>query len=677
MAHANGTSVDEADDVEPRSVTRRPQANSQSDLFYDALRWREAARIVYFHTDHFEPWRNERGAEQFDRVEAFVEQANQLPYARKLTLFYNTSLPYNVTSELPHRLEYMHLLDGDDIGILGALPETTVLGQRMMKAVQDAGHEIQVHLHHERITKSSFLDNPKSKRIQKWLRQASSLEMDEKRFELYLSMSLDQIRLETGLRLERWAFVHGNWALNGSDPAVCGLTNEIMTLMRYGCFGDFTFPAPRKGVNPRIEEPFTIVPHAALRCYDTERAQPTAVRKRPNLLHDQSRFLIWSSPIEPRFASLDYYSQISRKTIYEIERMVLNWIQDSPKIGDTIYVKTHAHSLSMEYFENLARPVIPHMHPAIQRAFAALMTVCERANVRLDFLTVNEICEDLKGLDQAKIEVAFEHAISTNRAEIMTKIPIEPKLLNLAVSGALQVLIRRIDRKIETDLEVDSVLRRHATKESLLASNTILPFERLKLEICEDTPVIEVGSFGWLAMLFAGRGNLCCLLDESTKNTKLAEAIVSLIKGPMRERLRIFFRTGHLANADLRSLLPAGSATPVVIITTIERQAKTRKQIGRLCAALRSIPKVYINLRQFGLRRSTEAEFQQLIRVLASYGLVHEERVAENNVNLTISRFRNVAAADVPAKPTMTAKFETGLNRIAGLVTGGMKRPFR
>ena len=43
----------------------------------------------------------------------------------------------------------------------------------------------------------------------------------------------------------RYGFVHGNWALDNSDPegAWCGLNNEITILNETGCYADFTLPS--------------------------------------------------------------------------------------------------------------------------------------------------------------------------------------------------------------------------------------------------------------------------------------------------------------------------------------------------------------------------------------------------------------------------------------------------
>jgi hypothetical protein len=41
----------------------------------------------------------------------------------------------------------------------------------------------------------------------------------------------------------RYAFIHGDWALDGSRPQYCAVNDELTILKETGCFADFTFPA--------------------------------------------------------------------------------------------------------------------------------------------------------------------------------------------------------------------------------------------------------------------------------------------------------------------------------------------------------------------------------------------------------------------------------------------------
>ncbi|MEN1957275.1 right-handed parallel beta-helix repeat-containing protein [Luteimonas changyuni] len=51
----------------------------------------------------------------------------------------------------------------------------------------------------------------------------------------------------------RWAFIHGDWALDNSHPSGnhCGVDNELTVLREEGCYADFTFPAAPDPCQPR------------------------------------------------------------------------------------------------------------------------------------------------------------------------------------------------------------------------------------------------------------------------------------------------------------------------------------------------------------------------------------------------------------------------------------------
>jgi hypothetical protein len=50
----------------------------------------------------------------------------------------------------------------------------------------------------------------------------------------------------------RFAFIHGNWALDNSVPGMCGANHELKILRELGCFADFTFPALWQAAQPSL-----------------------------------------------------------------------------------------------------------------------------------------------------------------------------------------------------------------------------------------------------------------------------------------------------------------------------------------------------------------------------------------------------------------------------------------
>lgn len=85
--------------------------------------------------------------------------------------------------------------------------------------------DLEVHLHH---------DNDTADRLREFLHR-------------YLA-TLDQRHGLLSRDREgniRYGFIHGNWALDNSDPAGrwCGVNNELTILRETGCYADFTMPA--------------------------------------------------------------------------------------------------------------------------------------------------------------------------------------------------------------------------------------------------------------------------------------------------------------------------------------------------------------------------------------------------------------------------------------------------
>lgn len=86
--------------------------------------------------------------------------------------------------------------------------------------------EIEIHLHHDK-------DNE------------ANLRATLRRFTHLLADHHDALPRDPATGQPRWAFIHGNWALDNSHPTGfgCGVNNELVVLREEGCYADFTFPA--------------------------------------------------------------------------------------------------------------------------------------------------------------------------------------------------------------------------------------------------------------------------------------------------------------------------------------------------------------------------------------------------------------------------------------------------
>jgi len=86
--------------------------------------------------------------------------------------------------------------------------------------------EIEIHLHHDKDTEAGLRE--------KLSRFTSNLHKTHGA----LSSWPDSNKLA-------WGFVHGNWALDNSEPdgSNCGINNELIILKDEGCYADFTLPS--------------------------------------------------------------------------------------------------------------------------------------------------------------------------------------------------------------------------------------------------------------------------------------------------------------------------------------------------------------------------------------------------------------------------------------------------
>ena len=89
---------------------------------------------------------------------------------------------------------------------------------------RQTGSEVDIHLHHDNDTEES-------------LRNALKLGIKQFSAHKLLSSTEDD---ELG-----YGFIHGNWALDNSDPSGrhCGVQRELQILKETGCYADFTMPS--------------------------------------------------------------------------------------------------------------------------------------------------------------------------------------------------------------------------------------------------------------------------------------------------------------------------------------------------------------------------------------------------------------------------------------------------
>ncbi len=357
----------------------------------ERIRNRGISRIVYFHTDHFEPCRNFDGRPIFGEanvkdVERFAETMSRIEFARKLTLFYKPQLNFGVRTGS----DMMFASPEDKLGFVRRTDAEMATARAMMQPVlAGTGAEIQLHVHHENYTANATVtthDTP----VGHYLCTADGASRDSARFEFALKLNLAILAAETGRNFDRWFFVHGHWALNASDDKDCRIVDEIEILHRNGCRGDFTFPAGRTHVDSRHELPYLCRPVNVPKGYDTPEAEPEPAAG-AGLMRGDERFLIWGSVIKHGATSIDHNSGFVQRRADNIEAAAAKIIDTSYLHDGTLYVKTHAHCMHPAYFDGSAPACFPHEFPATRDMLSLVFDAGAAGGADISFDTVSEV----------------------------------------------------------------------------------------------------------------------------------------------------------------------------------------------------------------------------------------------------------------------------------------------
>lgn len=158
--------------------------------------------LIFCLCDHFEPFHNTDETEARQRVKTWLEN-----YPRCFDAFRDAG------GNRPKH-SFFYPLDQLDESCLKMLAELTRKG---------CG-EVEFHLHHERDT---------VEHLKRTLEHGAAV--------------LSQFGLlgRDESNQPRYGFIHGNWALDDSDPRgiFCGVSNELSILRDTGCYADFTMPS--------------------------------------------------------------------------------------------------------------------------------------------------------------------------------------------------------------------------------------------------------------------------------------------------------------------------------------------------------------------------------------------------------------------------------------------------
>jgi hypothetical protein len=587
-----------------------PVSEAYRSRLADIVRRRGVKRVAYFHCDHFEPWRPAPGSKSIEQnaedIVRFAESSAKNEFARKLTLFYKAHVPVTrnidfVDAERTHPL--------DPFGFIERTPkQVAVFTSAIQELRARVPHEFQVHVHHEHFTSNSGHRDPELIKI---FSDPAMAQYDEGRVEIAVKRSLAAIRQETGLPLDRWFFVHGVWALNASDSSVCNVTDEIALLMRNGALGDFTFPAGRPNVDPSQTEPFFVKPVNAPRGYDLAEAEPE--RAWGNPAAGANKFFIWASPIRHFGSSVDYFSIWLREKLETPAAFAEEILDQSVVVGETMWLKTHGHSMHANYWIEGQPLVFPHAYPPLQRLLGTVFDAATTAGAEIEFVSAADVydrfvCAPEDDSVPLRLRSPFQIADGGSSQEI--------KQLADKINALSSTYINeRVAVEGESAAGIGPYYAARAARGEVLA-----PYElRIAELLCRTKSlqiVFEIGSgLSALPMLLAAIGIKSVGVERDQSRVASARALLDLLAPKLDIKEELCEIWGSAAPG---AIAHATGANAAIIFTNITSTISDDDLHELICQAAK-FDLAIIDLARFFVVRDA-AEQKRLLNRLVEYG---------------------------------------------------------
>jgi 2-polyprenyl-3-methyl-5-hydroxy-6-metoxy-1,4-benzoquinol methylase len=584
-----------------------------------------ARELVYFHCDHFEPWRSMRGRADVsqpnaDDIADFLDQTARLEYARRLSLFLKPA--YRLAPAGPG----VRSADGDGVGFLPLTSKEAAIHDQTLAEIAKSSHELQIHIHHEYYTRNDMYSTQekynRDEKLRSFLANKTTKELDESRLRLLLDMTLEDYRRGTGLPFDRWFFVHGMWALNGSDRDVCTIDREIAILLEKGCQGDFTFPAGRMHTDPAHKAPFFCNPFDAAKCYDRAESNPTFAYGS----QADGRFFIWASVVKHMFCSIDYYSKEIRAGLEDIERLAKELVATSVFIDGTLYIKTHAHSMNTDYFDHIGRPIYPHFHPGIQALLGVVFEAAADAGLGVNFLSVGDVYDRFVS---AKYAGARDIATDENTIRHWETQPLVVNAMSpverLATFGQLvgqvsaSVVGRRLAEFGPTESGAYPYYEDLFARDRLVFPHEVEVATQLAASLPDGAKIHEFGTgFGSMALLLAVAGFDVLAIDADPRRLATAAEIRNVLARQIPwVGGRLSFKQAAIPNvlASLECEGVTAVATDVTSGVTLEGLAPIVQAVGERYAS------VVFDVERFFARTKDQADIDA---VKALFGRCYE-----------------------------------------------------
>ena len=366
----------------------------------EALRFRGVHEMVHISCDHTEPgWWAAQPDADISQIADLIQRC--LP--ARMSFFYLDPFTVAFKKDTDNRRDILMRRDSrfDETCVVLYDNKYAELSGQLLKFLSDTGEDIHVHFHHEGLTKTNYPDERMTKRqcgIHDYVCNQDNLAADHERVEFKIELMQQWIADVTGKKLLPWLAVHGCWSFAGSSDEICQLNDEVSILVRHGCIGDMSFPAPRREVDPILKTPFTFKNVPIRRAYDSAEGDARPIEE-TGLPPD--RFFCWNAGNRVRGynSSIDSYSESSESNVKRMESdrfWLAEFLQkDLPVVNGIGLLKTHSHSLHRHYLQGLNNPK-PPLERAYRTFLGPLADACENAGISWEWLTVCELMAKLK-----------------------------------------------------------------------------------------------------------------------------------------------------------------------------------------------------------------------------------------------------------------------------------------
>lgn len=244
--------------------------------------------------------------------------------------------------------------------------------------------EVEVHLHHDDDTDEGFRNKLTS-------------------FTKILHENHGMLGVSKLDKLPKYAFIHGNWALNNSRPdgKWCGVDNEIDILLDTGCYADLTMPsAPSDTQTSKINSIYYSAPFAGhAKCHDTGDDLYVGMPDSDSLLMIQGPLMLnFGSCVKPHLPPKIENSEFDYSNWPTLGRIKL-WLKANihvKKKPDWIFIKIHTHGAS----EENAKPILGEASINMHKSLAELCN--NESNRKLHYVSSREMYNIIMAAKEGK-----------------------------------------------------------------------------------------------------------------------------------------------------------------------------------------------------------------------------------------------------------------------------------